>query len=298
MAKVAFDTQKYAVQFADSPSGRKIQYTIVGACGPEDPVLLFCPGNAFPGMPATWQVFAAQNDDTKWKDDKCKELVEAMAWTIVIVERAGYQKSSLNKKVEDWTLDDAAVDYIAVMDALKLDKFAILGASSGGCNALHVAYKYPDRVSAILLNCANANFGPGFPKGKKANEKLPDGAPITYVNPAASMISCAKCCRWNPCCCCCCCCPNGLWADMYVDIKPQPFKYEDIKCPVLVVGGMADTAVESNQVRYHASKLPNSKLLLVDGMKHVTFPGKVWTEKMAELREHALGKPLQNEMSQ
>lgn len=298
MADGGLAAKKNTVQFVDSPSGRKIEYTIVGRCGPEDPVMLFCHGNAFPGMPATWVVFAAQNDDVQWKEPKAMELCESFPWAVVVAERAGYGQSTMNKRPEDWTYDDAAVDYMAVLDALKVERFAVLGASSGGCNALYLAYKHPDRVKAIMLNCANANFGPGMPQGKKKNAALPEGE-VTYTNPSAGMQKCCACCRWNPCCCCCCCCPKGLWADSFVELKAAPYRCEEIQCPVVVVQCLQDTVVDHNCSRYHASVIPNSKLVMVDDKcaRHVTLPGSVWTEETEHLRGLAIGKPLQQEMA-
>mmetsp|Transcript_25693 Transcript_25693/g.58426 ORF Transcript_25693/g.58426 Transcript_25693/m.58426 type:complete len:307 (-) Transcript_25693:80-1000(-) len=295
MVQVASTTkmknQDYSVA---SPSGRKISYRLAGRCGPEDPTVLFVHGMAMAGMGATWAVFAKQAVIEKGKPKKKpEEMLDELPWTIVVADRGGYQKSTLNKKAADWTLDDSVIDYVAVLDDLKVEKVALQAGSTGGAHALHLAYKHPERVSAIFLNCCDANYAPGFPKGKKSNEDISKGEPVTYTDGSAMMRPGAGCTRcflcYNPCCCCCCCCPKGLHADISLEIKPQPYKYEDIRCPVIVVGGLKDDTVDPNCSRYHASQLPNASLEMVDGMGHCLMPAELFKLKMSQLHNHATG---------
>jgi len=288
-----------------SSSGRRIYYTFAGRCDPNDPVLLFCHGMAMAGiMPATWKVFAKQrqckNDEKKKTPE---EICNSLPWTIVVPDRGGYGKSTLNKSYKEWTYADATVDYIAVLDDVHATKFAVCGPSSGGNYALDLACTHPDRVSAVLLNCADATYGPGFPKGTSRNQEIPAGGEVTYIDGSAMLRpgTCSRhCCCSNPCCCCCCCCPSGLHSDTYVEVKEAPFQYSAIKCPVIIVQGTKDDTCDPNCSKYHASRLPNAKLAMVDGMGHCEMPSDVFDAKMIELHGFATGQepvPVQAWMS-
>lgn len=308
MAKVADASTKHNRNtdlFVDSPSGRKIQYRLVGRCGDDDPVAVFFNGICPLGMPPSWQIFANGRVVPKGQPKvKPQDYCDCLPWTIVVPERGGYGKSTLNKATKDWTYDDAVTDTIAVMNAVcgSSGKFASISGSSGCMNSLHLAYSHPERCVALFLNSADANYGPGFPKGKKHNEAHADGAPITYVDGSAPLRpgSCMNyCCCYNPCCCCCCCCPKGMSSDLGVEVKLQPYKYADIKCPTFLVSGTKDDTVDPNCARYMASQLPNATLQIVEGMGHGTMPADVWDEKMAALHDIMTGKataPKQNGM--
>lgn len=51
----------------------------------------------------------------------------------------------------DWTMADYAADAIALMDALGWQKADILGESFGAMTALHLAHRYPERISTMTL---------------------------------------------------------------------------------------------------------------------------------------------------
>merc|ERR1712217_131956 len=160
------------------------------------------------------------------------------------------------------TYEDQCTDIMAVMDKVGAKQFCITATSSGGPVALTVAHANPDRVTAIQLNCCDANYGPGYPKGKKMNEPIKDGNDITYVDgnarPGGALWCC--CCRNPVCCCCACCCYKGFYMDSYIETRPVPYKLEDIRCPVQIISGTKDDSVDPNASKFNASKLPNSKL--------------------------------------
>lgn len=49
------------------------------------------------------------------------------------------------------TLDEAVADMEAVVDAARLDRFALLGPSAGGAITLRYAARHPDRVACVIL---------------------------------------------------------------------------------------------------------------------------------------------------
>lgn len=50
-----------------------------------------------------------------------------------------------------YTMQDQANDYLKVMDALGVDRAAIVGLSMGGMAAMRLAASHPDRVAALVL---------------------------------------------------------------------------------------------------------------------------------------------------
>merc|ERR1719272_673623 len=85
-------------------------------------------------MPPTWKVFAMQDQKAEEKTARRteQEICESLPWTIIVVDRAGYQKSTLDKKPADWTYDDAVLDFVAVLDDMSASKVAVYAQSSGG----------------------------------------------------------------------------------------------------------------------------------------------------------------------
>lgn len=61
-----------------------------------------------------------------------------------------------------YTIEDFARDALAVLDAERLDRVAVLGASMGGAIAQSLAAIAPTRVSALVLSCTL----PGGPESK------------------------------------------------------------------------------------------------------------------------------------
>ncbi len=66
-----------------------------------------------------------------------------------------------------YTLEDMAIDAIGLMDALKIEKAHIVGASMGGAIAQLIAIHYPERVlslTSIMASSGNPKVTPGNPK--------------------------------------------------------------------------------------------------------------------------------------
>ncbi len=68
---------------------------------------------------------------------------------IVVPDQRGVGESS--KPEGGYSLDDAAADVIALLDALELEDCWLVGTSSGGYTAQHFAVDYPDRLRGLVL---------------------------------------------------------------------------------------------------------------------------------------------------
>jgi pimeloyl-ACP methyl ester carboxylesterase len=74
------------------------------------------------------------------------EVPIALGIRLITFDRPGFGGSD---RMEGRTVSDTAADVAAVVDALGLDRFAVLGVSAGGGHALACARELGDRVTAV-----------------------------------------------------------------------------------------------------------------------------------------------------
>ena len=67
---------------------------------------------------------------------------------VVALERPGYGRST---KRRSWGLLDWPADVVAAADRLELERFAVIGYSSGGKYAAACAYALPDRLTGTAI---------------------------------------------------------------------------------------------------------------------------------------------------
>ena len=70
---------------------------------------------------------------------------------LLAVSRPGYLRTPLDAGRRP---DEQADLYAAILDALDIERAAIVGHSSGGPSAVHFAARYPERTTALLLDAA------------------------------------------------------------------------------------------------------------------------------------------------
>ena len=71
----------------------------------------------------------------------------------IIPARFGYLGSTMPESATPAMQADA---FIAVLDALEVEEAPVLGFSAGSTSAVQLALRHPDRISRLLLLCANA----------------------------------------------------------------------------------------------------------------------------------------------
>lgn len=92
---------------------------------------------------------------------------------VVRVDLLGHGRSSCPRDPARYSLALAAQDLLAVMDALEIGEFGVVGYSLGGRVALHLALHAPERVRALVLE--SASFGIADP-GERASRRRQDEA--------------------------------------------------------------------------------------------------------------------------
>ncbi len=109
-----------------------VEYAIDGECGPYLVVMHGAPG----GYDQTGALFS----------DMFGKGFRVLSWS-----RPGYLRTPLQ---DGRTYEDQADVAVALMDNLGIKKTAVLGYSAGGPVAIHFATKYPERIWALVLECA------------------------------------------------------------------------------------------------------------------------------------------------
>lgn len=75
----------------------------------------------------------------------------AADYATIAIDLPGHGRSSAPARAERFTLARFADDLLRVLDALTIDRVAVLGYSMGGRAALRFALRAPDRVAALVL---------------------------------------------------------------------------------------------------------------------------------------------------
>lgn len=93
-----------------------------------------------------------------------------LGFSILSLSRPGYLKTPLSTGKSFEAQADAIA---ALLDALNIQKVAMVGSSAGGPAALHFASKYPDRIWALCLICAvSQQYFPEESRGIKVLKRV------------------------------------------------------------------------------------------------------------------------------
>jgi pimeloyl-ACP methyl ester carboxylesterase len=92
--------------------------------------------------------------------------VAARGYRVVLIDSRGHGRSTRDER--PYTYELMASDVLAVMDALGLEKAAIVGWSDGACTAMILAMKAPERVEGVFFFGCNMD-----PSGTKEVEFSP-----------------------------------------------------------------------------------------------------------------------------
>lgn len=154
-------------------------------------------------------------------------------------------------------------DAIALLDALRIERPALVGLSGGGKLALDVAFAHPARVSAIAHIAAPVS---GIPWGddleaayadadtpeKELEVDLKVWAPLGAEDFYRELLRAAR--------------PSDAEAK-----KPPPVDLESLRVPTLVVVAKHDPGSLQNAGREAARRIPDARLVEVDSDHYLTL---------------------------
>ncbi len=187
-----------------------------------------------------------------------------------------YVFSRRNDLPWDWTTRDMAADLAEAMELLKLPASFVIGVSQGGMIAQWLAIDHPEKVRKLLLTVTYSRPNPtvrevigGWMRMAEAGNYqaiMTDTAEKSYSEKYLRIA-------------------RPMYALLGNVGKPSSFErfmiqarsclnhdtYErlgEIRCPVLVLGGDEDRIVTGEGSREMASRIPDSRLFMYEGLGH------------------------------
>ncbi len=255
-------------RYATSPDGTSIAYQVHGE-GPLD--LVFVPG--FVSHVELW-----------WEEPTLRRFLRRLASfsRVVVFDKRGQGLS--DRPGRPPTLEESMDDLGAVMDAVGIERAAILGISEGGPMSALYAATHPDRVVALVLygTFARMLMAPDYPVGVPGDafdrwaEQIRSewGGPVGVELWAPSELGNADFARW--------------WArllrqgtspsgaidlmDLYREIDVRP-ALGAIAAPTLVIHRAGDRLVPVRQARYLAEHIPGASYVELEGADHIPAIG-------------------------
>lgn len=111
--------------------GARVHYDVDGPTGGDGPAIVL--GHALMGDASMW-----------------RGVVPALARRrrVINVEVRGHHRSTAPRR---FTLEDLAADWLAILDAERIDRAVLCGLSMGGMTATRLALAAPDRVAGLVL---------------------------------------------------------------------------------------------------------------------------------------------------
>ena len=203
----------------------------------------------------------------------------SQSYRVVAVDNRGAGQS--DKPDIPYTLDMMADDLAGLVDEIGIKAAHIFGVSMGGMIVQHFALGYPEKVISLILGCTT----PGGPHSIGFEEAQNTVDPerhetLTVEESARALLSnlfTKKFIDNNP----------ELveeWVALYLKNPPDPVgrirqfqavfshdTYESlpyIKAPTLVITGDEDKMIPPGNSTVLASKIPNSKFVILEGVGH------------------------------
>jgi pimeloyl-ACP methyl ester carboxylesterase len=172
----------------------------------------------------------------------------------IVIDSRGHGRSTRDGKPYSYAL--LASDVLAVMDALKIGKAALVGWSDGATVGLLLAMKAPERVEGVFFFACNMD-----PSGAKPFEATPalnrcfsrhgkdyallsstPGAFMEFVGAVSHMMNTDHTCTA---------------ADL-----------EQVRVPVMIVQSERDEFIKPEHAQYLARTIPGAEYLLLEGVSH------------------------------
>jgi pimeloyl-ACP methyl ester carboxylesterase len=172
----------------------------------------------------------------------------------VLIDSRGHGRSTRDARPFSYEL--MASDVLAVMEALQLEKPALVGWSDGACTALILAAKAPARVAGVFFFGCNMD-----PSGVKPLEASPTlnrcfnrhGKDYAQLSATPEHF-------------------KAFVRDVTLMQQTQPnYSAQDlaqIRVPVVIVQSEQDEFIKPEHAEYLAGAIPNAKLLVLKAVSH------------------------------
>jgi pimeloyl-ACP methyl ester carboxylesterase len=179
----------------------------------------------------------------------------AASHRIILIDSRGHGRST--RDARPYTYELMASDVLAVMDALHLERAALVGWSDGACIALILADQTPSRIAGVFFFGCNMD-----PSGlKQINERNPllhrclgrHAMDYAQLSPTPDQF-------------------NEFAHAVRIMMSTQPnytaHDLAQISVPVQIVQAEHDEFIKHEHAEYLARNIPNAKLAILKGVSH------------------------------
>ncbi len=201
-----------------------------------------------------------------------------------------------------YTLEDMADDVIGLLDFLNLEKVHVCGASLGGFIAQILAYKYPQRIltlTSIMSGTGNPELPPAKPEvlqmlfSPSPSEREPYiefkikqrrmifGTGFPFDENVQRQIAAESYDRSHY--------PPGYTRQLLASLVSgdRRSKIATIKLPTLIIHGADDPLVLLEHGRDTAKTIPESELIIIDGLGHTMEAPGSWPQMIDRITQNA-----------
>lgn len=270
---------KQDIRFTHSADGTRLAYAVNGK-----------------GYPLVRAAHWLTNIDRDWRTPVWRPWFDALGARYRFHRYDSRGCGLSDREATDATLDVLVADLEAVVDAAKLDRFALLGISQGGAVSMAYAVRHPDRVSHIVLLGAFArgplrrNPTPEALDGLHAEIKLIETGwgqdnpayrqlftNLIFPNATAEQIHSFNDMQRMS------CTPQqaARLVSSFSDIDASPY-LPRVACPTLVLHPRGDMCSPFDEGLFIASSIPGAKLVPLKTKSHVPTPGEPSFDRVIE----------------
>ena len=144
------------------------------------------------------------------------------------------------------TYEESAIDIYEKIEKLKLNKPAVVGFSGGASVALHLAIKYPDVLSKLILCSGSA---------RKVNVKSKDFFDKLIWYPGKKNA-------------------DKFWKLVAKSKEIKENELNSIKAKTIVINGGSRDIIPISEAEYLSKNIENSKILILENEGHCTYARK------------------------
>jgi pimeloyl-ACP methyl ester carboxylesterase/DNA-binding CsgD family transcriptional regulator len=275
------------IRFTPSADGTRLAYATLGE-----------------GYPLVRAAHWLTNIDLDWRTPMWRPWFDALGARYKLHRYDSRGCGLSDRESIDASLDVLVADLEAVVDAAKLERFALLGTSQGGAISITYAARHPERVSHLVLLGAFARgplrcnptpdelesfyaqlklievgWGQDNPAFRQlfTNQFFPNATPeqVRSFNDLQRM-SCAA--------------PQAARiVRAFSDIDASSYLAE-VRCPTLVLHTRGDMCAPFTEGLFLASSIPGARLVPLETSSHVPTHGEPSFDRMIEEIESFIGQ--------
>jgi pimeloyl-ACP methyl ester carboxylesterase len=243
---------------------------------------------------------AAQNIEVTWEEARYRRMLSAFGSFSRYLHFDKRGTGASDPSIEIASMDERVDDLRAVLDAAGVDRTVILGVSEGGPMAIMFATMFPERTSGLILLSSTATFVPrrdDHPWGvlpprewfQEYHAKWGTSQSVTLDRFAPSVAGDEAFRRWwshyerqsaSP-------AALGRLSAMIREIDVRAL-LGLVRVPTLVLHRKEDGIVPIEAGRYLSDRIPDARLVELDGVDHFTLVGDqdAWID---EIRQFVTG---------